>query len=289
MAFYLAVANRKGGVGKSTISVMLAHSLSVWGGRRVLIIDLDSQCNASMILLGGRGWHDARMAQKTIADFFTDLFKASKRPPQSYLMHAVGDVADDKGEPPQLSLLPGSLLLDDVQGDLFMDNATGRDLTEVFSGLRARFEEVLRSFSKEFDVVILDCAPGLSFATLAAITMADKVIVPFRPDYVSLLAIDRIALIVEGRKNLDELSKIPVDKRRYLCIANFVRTSGAERLLIEEIELSHPMLVTRMPQRDGIANAFDWLSKRHSIAQKYGDAIEDLRSLYGEVSKLIGQ
>ena len=49
MAFFLAVANRKGGVGKSTVSVMLAHALSVWGGKRVLIMDLDSQCNASLI------------------------------------------------------------------------------------------------------------------------------------------------------------------------------------------------------------------------------------------------
>ena len=55
MAEFLAVANRKGGVGKSTISVMLAHAFAVWGGKRVLMLDLDSQCNASLILQGGEG------------------------------------------------------------------------------------------------------------------------------------------------------------------------------------------------------------------------------------------
>ena len=74
MAFFMAVANRKGGVGKSTISVMLAQAFAIWGRKRVLMIDLDSQCNASLILIGGQGWRDARNADKTIADFFYDLF-----------------------------------------------------------------------------------------------------------------------------------------------------------------------------------------------------------------------
>ena len=51
---------------------MLAHGLAVYGGKRVLLIDLDSQCNASLILMGGQGWNEARKAGKTIADYFYD-------------------------------------------------------------------------------------------------------------------------------------------------------------------------------------------------------------------------
>ena len=58
-----AAANRKGGVGKSTVAVMLTHALSVHGGKRVLVIDLDSQCNASLILLGGQGWNEVGTTQ----------------------------------------------------------------------------------------------------------------------------------------------------------------------------------------------------------------------------------
>lgn len=288
MAFFLAVANRKGGVGKSTVAVMLAQSLAVWGGKRVLLLDLDSQCNASLILLGGQGWSDARKAGRTIADYFFDLFDGTSPAPRDYLVHGVGDVAGANGRAPTVSLLPGSLLLEDVQGELFLKQAAqSRDPDIVGNRVRGRLEQLLRRFAGTFDVVVLDCAPGLSFAALAALKTADKVIVPFRPDYVSQLAVDRIALIIEGRRNTEELEDVPVTSRRYVCLANYVRDVGQDRSLIEQIELYHPMLRARLPQRDGIANAFDYVSTRRRIEEKYGDAIEDVRRLYDEVAPMI--
>ena len=56
MGILLAVANRKGGVGKSTITTMLAHGFAAIGEQRVLVVDLDTQCNSSMILTGGEKW-----------------------------------------------------------------------------------------------------------------------------------------------------------------------------------------------------------------------------------------
>ena len=87
MAYFLAVANRKGGVGKSTIAVMLAHAAAVIDGKRVLILDLDSQCNASLILLGGQGWSEARRAGKTIADYLFDMFDGSNPHPRTLATH----------------------------------------------------------------------------------------------------------------------------------------------------------------------------------------------------------
>lgn len=289
MATYLAVANRKGGVGKSTVAVMLAQAFSVWGGKRVLILDLDSQCNSSMILLGGEGWVTARGARRTIADYFAESFDESGRSPMDYLVEGVGDVTGPNGQAPSLSLLPGSLLLDDVQGDLFLAYASRREAPDMGAGLRGWFENLMRRFDPHFDVVILDCAPGLSFAALAAIYTADKVIVPFRPDYVSLHAVDRVALIIEQRANLDELSDVPMDKRRYACLANYVRDNPRERLLIEELGLAHPMLATELPQRDGIANAFDWFAHRRTIEEKYASATPDVRRLYVEVGKFVSE
>ncbi len=217
MAFFMAVANRKGGVGKSTISVMLAQAFAVWGQKRVLMIDLDSQCNASLILIGGQGWRQARENDKTIADFFYDLFDGVPAKPRDYLIPNVGDVSDHTGRAPRLALLPGSLLLEDIQGELFMRRARESNNPDVVANrVRGRIENLLRRYGASYDLVILDCPPGLSLAALAALKTADKVIVPFKPDYVSQLAVDRIALLIEDKGTLDALSQMPM-KAAAIC------------------------------------------------------------------------
>ena len=288
MAVFMAVANRKGGVGKSTVSVMLAQAFAIWGGKRVLMIDLDSQCNASLILIGGQGWRAAREDDKTIADFFYDLFDGVPAKPRDYLIPNVGDVHDLTGKAPRISLLPGSLLLEDIQGELFVrQSRESSDPNVVANRVRGRIENLLRRYGASYDLVVLDCPPGLSLAALAALKTADKVIVPFKPDYVSQLAVDRIALLIEDKGTLDALGEIPLQDRRYVCLANGVRNSGKDRNLIEEIGLFHPMLEMQLPQKDSIANAFDWEPGLRSVEQKYGDAVVDMRKLYDEVAPLL--
>jgi hypothetical protein len=67
-----------------------------------------------------------------------------------------------------------------------------------------------------------------------------------------------------------------------------VRANPRERLLIEETSLAHPILATELPQRDGIANAFDWFPQRRGIDAKYASAIGDVKKLYEEVAGLVG-
>ena len=240
MAEFLAVANRKGGVGKSTISVMLTHAFAVWGAKRVLLLDLDSQCNASLILQGGEGWVSARKAHKTIADYFLDTFDESAGAPRDYLVHNVGDVRDGNGRKPVISLLPGSLMLEDAQGELYIKEARqAKDPDIVGTRVRGRLERMIRRFEGNYDVIILDCAPGLSFAALAALKTADLVLVPFRPDYVSQLAVDRVALLIEGRRTGADLAELPLDARRYACVANSMRGTGREQNIFDEIALDH--------------------------------------------------
>ncbi len=285
MAEFLAVANRKGGVGKSTISVMLTHAFAVWGGKRVLLLDLDSQCNASLILQGGEGWVSARKAHKTIADYFLDTFDESAGAPRDYLVHNVGDVRDSNGKRPVISLLPGSLMLEDAQGELYIKEARqAKDPDVVGTRVRGRLERMIRRFEGNYDVVILDCAPGLSFAALAALKTADLVLVPFRPDYVSQLAVDRVALLIEGRRTGADLAELPLDARRYACVANSMRGTGREQNIFDEIALDHPMLNARLPQSAAIADAFDYRDDPRSIEDKYGDATGDVRAMYEEVA-----
>jgi cellulose biosynthesis protein BcsQ len=267
---------------------MLAHALAVYGGKRVLVLDLDSQCNASLILLGGQGWNEARRAGKTISDYFYDLFDGIPANARDYVVRNVGDVTGPNGKPAAVSLVPGSLLLEDIQGELYLKQASQSHIPDVVANrVRGRIESLIRRFEGDFDVVILDCPPGLSFAALAALKTADRVIVPFRPDYVSQLAVDRIALLIEDKRTIDDLAEIPLADRRYACLANYVRDDNKDYMLIEEISLVHPLLDTFLPQREGIANAFDYINERRSIDAKYGDAIGDVKELHVEIEKIL--
>jgi cellulose biosynthesis protein BcsQ len=284
MARFLAVANRKGGVGKSTIAVMLAHASAAWGKKRVLVVDLDTQCNASLMLIGGEGWDKARRAGRTISDYFFDRFEQTAEDESHYVAANIGDVAHPRSAPGRVSLLPGSLMLEDVQGELYLKQAKrGSNPDKVGQDVRNRMKRLIKHFGHDFDYVVLDCPPGLSFAALAAIDLADQVVVPFRPDYVSQFALDRAALLIERVETADQLATIPFIDRRYICLPNYVTGKGRERLLIDQIALDHPLLQARVPLLDSVARAFDWEESKKTMAEKYGDALPHLRALHDEV------
>lgn len=284
MARFLAVANRKGGVGKSTTSVMLAHAAAAWGKKRILVVDLDTQCNASLMLVGGEGWDKARRNGRTIADYFFDRFEKVAEDESHYVIDGVGDVAHPRASPGRVSLLPGSLMLEDVQGELYLKQAKrGTDPDAVAVEVRNRMKRLIKHFGHDYDYVVLDCPPGLSFAALAALDLADQVIVPFRPDFVSQFALDRVALLIERVETADQLAAIPFADRRYACLPNYVTNKGRERMLIEQIALDHPLLESRVPLLDSVARAFDWEETRKTMAEKYGDALAHLRALHDEV------
>ena len=128
MAQFLAVSNRKGGVGKSTIAVMLAHAAAAWSGRRVLVMDLDTQCNASLMLIGGERWEKACRSGHTISDYFYDRFDKVAEDESAYVVNNVGDVARARTAPGVVSLLPGSQRLEDIQAELLLKHSK-KDLT----------------------------------------------------------------------------------------------------------------------------------------------------------------
>jgi chromosome partitioning protein len=285
VAFHIAVANRKGGVGKSTVAVMLAHGLAIWGGKRVLVMDLDSQCNTSLILLGGDGWLEAKRNGTTIADYFFDQFDGENPKPRDFLKHGVGDVRTASGDPPSISLLPGSLLIEDVQGELYMKQSREAANPEaVVNQVRSKIGRLLRRFGASFDIVILDCPPGLSFAALSALNLAERVVVPFRPDYVSTSAVDLIANIIEEKSTADLLAEIPFRERRYVTLANYVGASPKDPVRIGDIAALHPMLTTQLPLKQGIADSLEFRDVPSRIEAKYGDGSTDVRRLVDEIT-----
>jgi cellulose biosynthesis protein BcsQ len=284
MAQFLAVSNRKGGVGKSTIAVMLAHAAAAWSKQRVLVMDLDTQCNASLMLVGGVSWERACRAGHTISDYFYDRFDKVAEDESAYVMRDVGDVAHSRRASGRVSLLSGSQRLEDLQGELLLKHSKkDLDADAIAMQVRGRMKRLMKHFGADFDLVVLDCPPGLSFAALAALDLAHHVLVPFRSDFVSQFALDRVAMLVERVETAEQLASIAFTDRRYSCLANCLTGSGHERLLIDQLALDHPLLDARMPILDSIARAFDWDETKQTMEQKYADAIPYLRALHDEV------
>jgi cellulose biosynthesis protein BcsQ len=284
MAQFLAVSNRKGGVGKSTIAVMLAHAAAAWSRKRVLVMDLDTQCNASLMLVGGVGWERACREGRTIADYFYDRFDKVAEEESAYVVTDVGDVAHARMAPGRVCLLPGSQKLEDLQGELLLKHSKkDLDADAIAVQVRGRMKRLMKHFGMDFDLVVLDCPPGLSFAALAALDLADRVVVPFRPDFVSQFALDRVAMLIERVETAEQLAGIVFPERRYACLANYLDGSGHQRLLIDQLALDHPLLNVRIPILPSVARAFDWEESKQSMEAKYADAIPYLRALHDEV------
>mgnify|MGYP005816020881 CR=1 FL=1 len=280
MGIFLAVANRKGGVGKSTVTAMLAHGFAAIGEQRVLIVDLDTQCNSSMILTGGEKWDWARRNRKTIAEYFDGKYDRPKLRSDDYILSGVGDIDAPAGS---ISVLCGSLDLEDVENAFLHNRArAGQDLKTAEEGVISRIGGMLSDFGDAFDVVIFDCPPGLSFSTKAALRLVHKVIVPFRPDFVSSYAVDRISTVIEEKAQLADVMPIPAEKRRYIGLVNFWRDGNFQRLNLGSVAATHPVMRTVIPQDDGIAEAFEYRGEALSIEEKYGSGAEVVRALCKE-------
>lgn len=289
MALFLAVANRKGGVGKSTISVMLTYALAIWSKKRVLLIDLDAQSNSSLILLGGDRWIETQRKSKNVAAYIEDrLYSIEQTKIRDYIVDGVGDIQLDSGARPDMSLLPGSLAFEDMQDELITHYSRNQTPFRQAKMKCADHFRAAFSFARPLaDIVVMDCAPGISNATAAALKLADKVVVPFRPDAVSEFAVDRIAQIIEG-KTFDEVLSIPMAKRRYVCLANYVRPGGRDAIYVDTISANHPTLETQMPMMAEVADSFDYLGELQTLEEKYGGAITPMRAFHTELAGILG-
>ncbi len=196
----LAVANQKGGVGKTTTAISLAAALSVLE-KRVLLVDFDPQGNTT----GGLGVDKASL-EKTVYDWI--LGNAS-----------LGEVARPT-ELAGLSLIPASRDLVGAEIEL-----VGVEEREYL--LRRRLD----GLPEEFDYVFIDCPPSLGLLTLNALTAADGVLVPIQCEYYALEGVSELISTIERvREGLNPS----------LAIAGVVATMLDERLnlsrqVLEEI------------------------------------------------------
>jgi chromosome partitioning protein len=155
MGKIIAVANQKGGVGKTTTSVNVAASL-VHLGYRVLLVDLDAQGNATM----GCGV-DKQTVEHSAYEVLTG---------KSFVGDAIVTV-----DPDGLDLLPGNSDLTAAQVELL--DRIGRERV---------LADAMASCSEDYHFVVVDCPPALNILTLNALVAADSVLIPMQCEYYAL-------------------------------------------------------------------------------------------------------
>ena len=165
MAHVLAIANQKGGVGKTTTAVNLGASLAA-AEKRVLIIDLDPQGNAS----SGLGV-DARATNGSLYGVLLDHV-----PLGSALVRGCHF--------PLLDVIPATRALFDAEMELLEEGDA-----------RVRLRRALSSVRDVYDHVLIDCPPAFGLLTLNALCAADEVLIPVQPEF---FALEGLSQFIEG-------------------------------------------------------------------------------------------
>jgi chromosome partitioning protein len=167
----VALANQKGGVGKTTTAINLAASVSLLG-KKVLVVDSDPQGNTSSGLGVSR------------ANGGTHLYHC-------YMGEAkIQDVVQPVAELKKLSILPTHIDLIGVEVELMAAAKRERYLGDILNSVRA-----------DYDYIFIDCPPSLGLLTINALTAADTVLIPLQCEYFALEGLSQLVRTIRLVKN----------------------------------------------------------------------------------------
>lgn len=180
MARRVAIVNNKGGVGKTTVTVRLAEGLAK-EGKRVLVVDMDPQGNASEML----GWvYDPAQQQPTIS-------QAIKANAEGAARGVIQSIGWDAPYAERIALAPATLQLENRMAEAGLSGAWRRLLT------------VLDGADDRFDFTLFDCPPSVFHLTQLALAAADDVVIVTEADIYAIEAAKRVRAFVEDRAPRD--------------------------------------------------------------------------------------
>ena len=206
MPIVVSMINWKGGVGKTSLTLHLAAGLANNHAKRVLLIDLDAQCNLSFLSVGLSGYIDHTYTKKgptlkTVFDAYFDRKQINLK--DMVLEKKVRSRADRVFTRVGIILSHQELTLLDMK--LAREKRSGKDHRE-----ETRFEieklsvikNIIDAVADDYDYVLLDCPPNVNLVTQNAFFASDYYVVPAIPDFLSTVGISQITKYM-GQFNQD--------------------------------------------------------------------------------------
>lgn len=245
----ISIASQKGGTGKTTSSITLSAGVAL-RGKKVLLIDMDSQANSSKVLL-----HNYREIPHTDTVCETILRRKPLIIHKTFLEN--------------VDLVPSHILLSETD----MELALAKDHRE------SRLKDQLEQIKGQYDHVIIDCPPALSWLTLNAFTASDKVMIVVSPGYFEL---DSIVQLGKTLEEVREYFNPSIDLLGLLFTMSDPTVNSATSLDTLRKQYGDKLLKTVIPRntdiRDAHMNRKDIFSfnPQSKSAQAYERLIEEI-------------
>jgi chromosome partitioning protein len=279
MMHVLSTINLKGGVSKTTLTVALAETYSAVFGKRVLLIDLDPQTNATTMVIGEEKWHELNAHEHTLARLFKDALKPeeSRFDLDATLQRRVSNVTGAR----TIDLLPSSLDLIDVQDQLVNTPVGKYGAVRPFDILWRATKELI----EDYDLVLIDCPPNLGKITQNGLRISQAYVIPTIPDHLSTYGIPQIVTRVgefgkEIGEDIEPLGIVICKYQKQMTLHNNVlrqlRSSG-----------DAPVFETEIRQSNDVANAAEWTAYSKTLKQKYGANPNGLAEPFATLAKEI--
>jgi cellulose biosynthesis protein BcsQ len=277
---FIAVSNRRGGVGKTTLTMMLAYGLSVARRQKVLLVDLDAQASTSIIMMGHQRWRAAREADRTTSRLLSQIVSDETTGCKDFISHGIGDVVLADGKAPVLDIIPSAHDLDDREALLMIaQQARFHKISDAFDNMQDRMGKIIRSTEGTYDQVVIDCAPGLSQLVWGALRVADCVLIPYIPDRT---AEDNVGWLAHRLKELGT--------PRFFTVPN--RVSGQDSRaqgIVAAVGGRYSPLGVQIPATQPLATALDYREAPGTLASKFGSAVQHVNGLADGVLNVINQ